>query len=328
MLLYYFLQEVSVRIPSIAMAALLLPTLAYGAQPEEAAQPGGEADAPTSIQGTAIPPDSIVTGTSLNPSGTSHQVFDVDAASGVATPLASDVPVWGATYDAANGRVLFTSSIGTSVGGAALWEIEVATGTMTQVGEIRDAAGAPFRIDGLAISNGTLYGSRAAASSDGLYSIDMNTLVVTLVFPFADSISGIDADPATGFIYGVDDSTTQLVRIDLGGPSIVPVAPYPDVNETDIDGLAIGNGRAYLIPDDNSPNLIYVYNIGTGMYETPLPAPWSASDTFSGGAYVPTSYVPPLTQEIPTLSPLGLTALVASLALAAGLLFRRRRQAG
>jgi hypothetical protein len=111
--------------------------------------------------------------------------------------------------------------------------------------------------------------------------------VATLVIPSTDSISGIDADPATGTIYGVDDTLGSLVQIDIGAGTITPVVAYPDASEDDIDGLAVGNNRAYLIPDDNAPGLIYVYNLQTATFETPLTAPWGATaDTFSGGAYV------------------------------------------
>jgi uncharacterized repeat protein (TIGR01451 family) len=41
-----------------------------------------------------------------------------------------------------------------------------------------------------------------------------------------------------------------------------------------------------LIPDDPTPGLIYVYNLNTNMYEAPLNAPWTSSDTFSGGAFI------------------------------------------
>ena len=50
--------------------------------------------------------------------------------------------------------------------------------------------------------------------------------------------------------------------------------------ETDIDGLAFDNGRLYLITDE--PGNIYVYNLGTGSYETPLTNPWTTSEVFSG----------------------------------------------
>jgi hypothetical protein len=107
------------------------------------------------------------------------------------------------------------------------------------------------------------------------------------VLPQTDSISGIDADPNTGTIYGVNDTTGFLVEIDVVGGTVTPVAAYPDPSETDIDGLAIGdNGKAYLIPDDNVPGLIYVYDLVAGVFETPLTAPWSTSDTFSGGAFI------------------------------------------
>ena len=63
---------------------------------------------------------------------------------------------------------------------------------------------------------------------------------------------------------------------------------YADRVQAELDaGLAVGvNGRAYLIPDDESPGLIYVYNLITGSYETPLTSPWVGEDIFSGGAFI------------------------------------------
>lgn len=97
------------------------------------------------------------------------------------------------------------------------------------------------------------------------------------------AIGGIDADPATGTIYGSNDSLMQVVEIDLVTGEI-PVAAYPS-GETDVDGLAVGGGKIYLVPDDALPPEIYVYDMASGSYDASLTTPWSASDTFSGGAY-------------------------------------------
>lgn len=287
----------------------------------------------------------LVTGTSINASGTSNDVYEIDVMADIATALFFQ-PVWGATYDIENDRVIFTSDAppgpspsgpptgnedqapaeGGIVGGAHLYEYVPAEGTTNYLGDIVDGGGVPFRIDGLAISDGTLYGSRAAAFLDGIYEIDMTTLEATLVLALTDSISGIDADPDTGTIYGVNDTDGQLVTIDVGGGTVTDVAAYPDAAEGDIDGIAVGGGKAYMIPDDNAPGLIYVYDIDSGTFDTPLTAPWGATaDIFSGGAYLAPPEPDTPIVEIPTLGSVGLVLLLVLLAVASIVLIQRRK---
>ena len=227
----------------------------------------------------------LIVGTSLNPVGTNHDVFEIDVSGDMAQPLLPSFPVGGATFDAANGRVLFTSSSGSS-NIDQLWEWPVG-GTLNLLGTITDTVGGGAqRIDGLAMSGGVLYGSYAGGTAeDGIWIIDTGTLSATLVYPFSDSISGIDAHPYTGEIYGVNDTSAELVLINVSGNSMSPVTDYPLGALADMDGLAISHdGRAYLVTDE--PGSIYVYNFDTASYESPLTAPWTSGDTFSGGAYV------------------------------------------
>ncbi len=253
---------------------------------------GGEA--PTQAQTNGEHSFPLIAGTALNTNtnATNNSAYEIDVTNNISAAIFSGQSVWGATYDAVNDRVLFTSTFFTSsggaIGGSNLYQWKPGIITPTLVGTITIAnTSNPLRIDGLAISNGILYGSRAASFDDGIYQINPTTLAATLVFSFTDSISGIDADPITGSIYGVNDSTRELVTIDVNSGKVTTVASYPDPAESDIDGLAVGiDGRAYLIPDDDSPGLIYVYNLITGSYETPLTAPWLGEDTFSGGAFV------------------------------------------
>jgi hypothetical protein len=167
-----------------------------------------------------------------------------------------------------------------------LWEWPVG-GALNNLGTIMDAtAGGAQRIDGLAISGGVLYGAYAGGTAeDGLWTIDTGTLAATLVYPFTNSVSGIDADPVTGIIYGTNDTTASLVSIDPGAMTMSVVTAYPGGALADVDGLAVGNdGRAYLITDE--PGSFYVYNLNTNAYEANLTAPWTSADTFSGGAFI------------------------------------------
>jgi hypothetical protein len=230
----------------------------------------------------------LVVGTSGNnndPGGTANPVYTVDPATDTSAILLTSVQVWGATADLANSRVLFTRASGLTPpagqigGGDELFEIPFAGGTPVSIGRITTAAGG-FRVDGLAISGGVLYGSNAGGAGNGLYSIDWGTLEATLLGAYSDSISGIDADPDTGTIYGCDDSSGQLVTLSLTG-TITPVIAYP-AGLSDIDGIACGGGKCYLVTDE--AGTIPVYDIATGTFDAPLTSPFSAADVFSGAA--------------------------------------------
>ncbi len=231
----------------------------------------------------------VGTCTNINdPAATANDVFTVDPAMDVSTSVLSGVQVWGATADIANERVLFTRASGLVPpdgeigGGDELFAVPFSGGAPVSLGRITSPAGG-FRVDGLAISGGVLYGVNAGAGpGNGLYSIDQTTLVVTEIALFVDSIGGLDADPDTGIIYGVNDTTGQLVTIATDG-TITNVIAYP-AGFTDVDGLAVGGGFAYLVTDEGGT--FAVYDIGGGTFGTPLTSPFAAADTFSGAAVV------------------------------------------
>jgi len=213
----------------------------------------------------------------------------VDVLSDNAVSVFSDFPVWGATADHSNQRVLLTSGTASpgDVDGSILYEWSPGVTGPSSLGTIT-VSGSALRIDGLAMVGEDLYGIHQysdTAGSAGLYHIDLPTLEASFeVGTTHAAIGGIDADPATGTIYGSSNSLTQIVEIDLVTGEI-PVADYP-TGETDVDGLAVGGGKIYLIPDDSSPLEIYVYDLASGSYEPSLTTPWSASDAVSGGAYL------------------------------------------
>jgi len=300
------------------------------AQSDEAQAPSnsGFTDTNTIVRGISLGPGDVFAGTALNGPGTNNDAVAIDPDTDTSVSVLTGEPIWGATLDPANARILYTTEAGSDslVDGAPLYEMPLATGTPSLLGVINDGAGADFRIDGLAISGGVLYGTRAAASADGLYQIDLNTFTATLDFAYTDSISGIDADPATGTIYGANDTSGQLVVIDPAADTITNVAAYPDVNEGDLDGLAVGNGFAYLIPDDNDPGLIYVYDFASGTFQTPLTAPWGATpDTFSGGAVIASAAPPPESIPVPVNGPAALAALTILVLLLAAFTVAVRR---
>ena len=266
--------------------SLCVGSVCFADDPAERARAVVSGPAPEAVEGTVvIPPlgDLLFIGTSQNstdPTSTLNDVFTVDPMTDTSASVATGVQVWGATADIANQRVLFTRSSGNGSGDQ-LFEVPYAGGDPASVGLIMDPTGAPMRIDGLAISGGVLYGTNADALNNGLYSIDWGTLVATQVGAFADSISGIDADPDTGVIYGVNDTTGQLVTLSPTG-TITPVINYP-AGFSDIDGIAVGNGIVYLVADEAGP--IPAYDIAGAAYGTPLTSPFTSADVFSGAAY-------------------------------------------
>lgn len=108
-------------------------------------------------------------------------------------------------------------------------------------------------------------------------------LTQEIVYASADNdIGGLAFDPATGNLYGTNDDTSPgpagVYEINGDGTTTLVVA-YPP-GQTDLDALAFDSGKLYLVPDE--PGSIYVYNIGTASYETPLTNPWTTSEVFSG----------------------------------------------
>jgi hypothetical protein len=102
-----------------------------------------------------------------------------------------------------------------------------------------------------------------------------------IVYASTADIGGLTIDTTNGDLYGTDDGAASIVRINNDG-SLTVVSPYP-AGQTDIDGLAYGNGKLYLVIDE--PGDIFVYDILSGLYETPLTNPWTTSEVFSGGAF-------------------------------------------
>lgn len=97
-------------------------------------------------------------------------------------------------------------------------------------------------------------------------------------------LGGLAFDPNTDTLYGTNDDPDLRGLVAVGGDgNLTLLAPYPD-SQTDIDGLAFGDGKLYLVIDE--PGSIYVYDLATAAYETPLPNPWTTAEIFSGGAFV------------------------------------------
>ncbi|HSW54437.1 MAG TPA: LamG-like jellyroll fold domain-containing protein [Ignavibacteriaceae bacterium] len=188
---------------------------------------------------------------------------------------------WGAAFDVANNKVYFNN-------GSTLYEWPVG-GTVTQLGTIVDTLGATQSVVGLAFYNGELYAIKNIAN-EAVYKINTSTLVARVHIDYIDAdfdLGGLAIDQNTGIIYATNDDTTPfgsgLFRINTDGTGTL-ITPYP-AGQTDIDGLAISNsGIAYLITDE--PGFVYVYDLNTNTYLTPLNNPWTSSEVFSSGTWI------------------------------------------
>lgn len=207
---------------------------------------------------------------------------------GVATPVFDGLQVWGAAYDWNGDRVYFNN-------GTQLWQWPVG-GVPVLVGTIT-IGGANATMVGLAFHDGTLYGV-SNIGTENIYAIDTTTAVATEAIVVQTTTTdrdfgGLDIDPESGKMYATNDAAALrgLVEIAPDG-TVTVVAPYPD-SQTDIDGLAVGGGRAYLVTDE--PGNIYVYNFATKSYTSPIPNPWTTAEVFSAGAWIDPT---PTTREL------------------------------
>jgi hypothetical protein len=215
---------------------------------------------------------------------------------GAWAPLFAGSGAWALAADDANCTLYFVNDGGIA-GGGMLWRFRrgdldpAPVTTLTYQSE-------PINFQGLGYYNGTLVGSRNF-SLEGFYSIDITSGVCTLLWanPSAFDFGGIDFDPQSGLLYATDDATGTanapgLYRISLTPGSATRIASYPDSalfpgsgNGTDVDGLAIGGGKAWLVVDE--PGVIPGFNLGAAGYDQFLTGPFLGVGTFSGAAWAP-----------------------------------------
>ena len=199
--------------------------------------------------------------------------------------------VWGSAYDPVGDQVYFNSGSTLLV-----WPVG---GAVSSLGTIVDGTGAPQAIVSLAFYNGVLYGTKNIAN-EAIWTIDTNTLVATVFIDYTDGdfdFGGLAVDPATGEFYGTNDDTTPngngLFRINMDGTATL-ITPYPNA-EVDIDGLTIGDGRAYFVTDE--PGSVYIWDFALAAFQTPLNNPWTTFEIFSAGAWLGAPGTPEITLE-------------------------------
>ena len=213
----------------------------------------------------------------------------------------STANIYGAAADNANNTLYWSD------GGTALYKATMApTGTLTPVlvGSFNIGGTNVTAMVGLAYDSvaATLYGYRNSSTTgpEGFYSIDVNSAACTLVHQVPATgveFGGFDYNPADDSFYACTDSagapfaSTDVYRFPkpIDSNTAVFVTSYPG-SDTDIDGLAVGNNKLYLINDNNSPPTPsghYVYDLATNAFEADVPFTWSATGAFSGGTWAP-----------------------------------------
>ncbi len=248
-------------------------------------------------------PSTLFIGTADNPGFSVNDAYYVRM-NGSSTSVLSDFPIYGATTDFSQKRILFTSSAGSPsmpINGDQLYALPFGGVAPVLLGTVTTDGTTPLRIDGLAAIDGKLYGVVDNGLSDGFYSINLTTFIATLIAsydPMTIDISGIDADPVSKKIYGADDAQGSIVEIDPLTGSTSVLASFP-IGQMDIDGVAVGAGKIFLVSDE--PGFIYTYNLKTNSYDSPIISPFGQTDIFAGGA----AYMPMLEDLVDEWSQIG-----------------------
>lgn len=153
---------------------------------------------------------------------------------------------------------------------------------------------------------------------EGFYRINPSTGFCTPLwrFPTADrakwDFGGIDFDISTGVLWGANDNSAVgvagrvpgLYRINLGTGTFTLAAGYPSaaqyvntgIDVRDIDGLAAGDGRVWLVPDEaNTTHRPFNALTNSFAASADIPTPFFATNlqaTFSAGAFAPCLLAP------------------------------------
>lgn len=219
-------------------------------------------------------------------------IYEINVATGVATPLYSSTDSsakpWGMAADNAN-SILYWNS-GSTLYSASFASLLAGTASPASVTMTLGAVDINFVGLGFNAATGKLIATRNIGS-EAVYEIDPLTGVATEGVGYNVNLDfgGLEFDNATGKLYGTSDSGVRgLHEINPVDGSTVFKANYP-VNETDIDGLAVHNGVAYLVTD--GPNTdqanFYMFDIASGTEIGTLASPFLRGGTFAAATYAP-----------------------------------------
>lgn len=161
------------------------------------------------------------------------------------------------------------------------------------------------------------YRNNGALGSEGFYEINTTTAACTLVWPASNTaldFGAFDYDRVADVFYAINDSVTALptgrglyrLRKPLAFPTIEFVVASPN-NDSDIDGLAIGPGKAYLV-NDNATQGVYVFDLATQQFGATMPLPYTVNSTFAGATWAPEIVAANLSVELLVPPACGLAA--------------------
>lgn len=249
-------------------------------------------------------------------SGTAS-IYVIDVNTGISTALYtstnSNAKAWGMAADNVN-NILYWNN-GGSLHSATFASLLSGTPNISTVSLTFNGSATNFVGLGYNPTTGKLLGTRNIAT-ESVYEIDPATGVASILHghPTQFDFGGLDYDAGSNKLYGLSDTAPTggvrgLYHIQDATTQNF-ISPYP-AGETDIDGLAVGGGRAYYITD--GPNTtqanMYVFDIATGAQVGTLASPFTGSGTFSAGAWAPALVVPePGTLVAVTLGGLAMLA--------------------
>ena len=239
-----------------------------------------------------------------NDTGTTT-IYYIDVTTGAATALFTPstdarLKAWGMAADEAN-QVLYWNNGGT------LYRCSYAdlrTGNLFGISQVtlNQVNGTTTSMNCVALAydpiNHKLQGTRNIAI-EAVYDIDTTTGFSTPVYTYSSTydMGGLDYDPGTGVLYGLSDTPTAtrgLYSINVAGQSETFIAGYPinpatGLTDSDIDGLAVANGKAYYVTDGNSTTqpVFYVYDIASATMVSTIPSPFLTSGTFCAATWAP-----------------------------------------
>ncbi|MDO7882242.1 hypothetical protein [Antiquaquibacter soli] len=194
------------------------------------------AAAPASAAGNAIDPGDSLYALACD-DVPAWQLYGVDAPSAVMTEIGagttSDSENYGCSYQAAyNPATGVSYYIQTNMGYSALATIDVTTGFSGTIAEFyfpnNEFPEFP-QVQAMAIGGD---GSAFALSDGRLFSIDLETAIVTYVGETVDDTYAFAWDSVTGGFYAVDDSN-ELYQVDVTDGSVVDLGPIVFPNEED-----------------------------------------------------------------------------------------------
>ena len=226
----------------------------------------------------------------------SEPIWAVDVVTNQATPVLSGFGAGAMAVDGNTNTLYFMTNTVTLY----RWDLDTPATPPTLVGTTVNTGGANLSLTGLAFENSTgrLYASRTLDSSsgpEGFYEVNPNTGVSTLQFSVAASqydFGGFDYDATTGNFYANSDvGAAGVYRVDFANNNVNFVTSYPATSDSppDIDGLAVGGGKVFLVEDRavQTGGKVYVFNLATNTYEPALQTPWFFNEVFAGATYIP-----------------------------------------